>query len=128
MAKIDLTPQTLDLVLYAGDGVRFRLVITDKNEDPVDITGEVRAQVRDKRGETDLPEGEFAVDLTSAADGIAVLSLTGDQTQALFDNAVILAPKTKKFVGVWDVEWTPLDSEPRTLCQGKVECGPDVTR
>ena len=127
--KIDLTPDVLDLVLYAGDGVRFRLVITDSAEAPVNITGTVKAQVRDKRGEVDLtPEGEFAVDLTDAATGIVVLSLTGAQTQDLYDNWIALFPTAKKFIGVWDVEWTPSGAEPRTLCQGKVECGPDVTR
>jgi len=125
MPTIDLTPQILDLVLYSGDGVRFRLIITDKNEAPVNLTGEIKAQIRDKRNEVDLLEGEFTVNLDDAVDGIAVLELTGTQTLALM---VGLSTTAKKFVGVWDVEWTPLDSEPRTLCQGKVECGYDVTR
>lgn len=122
---IDLTPQILDLELYAGDGVRFRLIIADKEEAPVNLTGEMKAQIRDKRGETDTAEAEFLVDLTDAVDGIAVVSLTGDQTQELVDP---LEEKVKKFTGVWDIEWTPEDDEPRTLCQGKVDCWRDVTR
>lgn len=120
MSEIDLTPQILDLVLYSGDGSRFRLVITDVNNQPVPITGTIEAQIRTKRGLAGDPSAEFDVDMTQAADGVAILSLTGTQTQAL-------AP-TRKFVGVWDVEWTPEGSEPRTLVQGKVECDLDVSR
>lgn len=120
--QIDLSPQVLDLKLYSGDGVRFRVIVTDKNNDPVPLTGTMEAQIRDKRGETDTAEAEFSVDLTDAADGIAVFSLTGEQTRALTDQ------NEKTFKGVWDCQWTPSGSEPRTFCQGKVECDVDVTR
>jgi len=121
---IDLTPQELDLVLYAGDGVRFPLVITDKDANPVNLTGTLRAQIRAKYADT-APAASFTVDLTDPdtdlATGKAVLTLAGADTQAL----VVLG---KKFKGVWDVEWTPDGAQPRTLLQGKVECDPDATR
>lgn len=121
---IDLSPQELDLILYSGDGIRFRLVITDKDDQPVNVTGEVKAQIRARRGTpaTEDPEAEFDVDMSQADTGIITLTLTGAHTQALTPNP------GKRFVGAWDVEWTPLDSQPRTLCQGKVECYLDVTR
>lgn len=117
---IDLTPQELDLVLYAGDGVRFPLVVTDKDLNPVNLTGTLKAQIRAKYADTE-PAANFAVDLSDAVNGNAVLTLAGTDTQAL----VVLG---KKFKGVWDVEWTPAGGEPRTLLQGKVECDPDATR
>jgi hypothetical protein len=117
---IDLSPKELNLKLYSGDGASFRLIVTDKIGESVPLTGIVEAQIRAKRGTDDDPDAEFEVDLTEAADGIAILSLSGEKMQEL-------AP-VKNFVGFWDVQWTPEDSEPRTLVQGKVECGLDVTR
>lgn len=122
---INVQPQELDLKLYAGDGFTFRLICTDSAGDPVDITGSVSAQIRrDRLTPDDPPLESFAVVLTDAYIGIVVLSLTGDQTQALSDDDGV----NGKFVGVWDLEWDPATSEPRTLCQGTVECVADVTR
>lgn len=120
MTEIDLSPAVIDLVLYAGDGVSFRLVVKDGDEVPVPLTGSMIAEIRVKRPDPDPASAEFAIDLTDAADGIVRLSLTGEQTQAL-------AP-TKDFKGVWDIQWTPDGAQPRTFCQGKVECGVDVSR
>jgi hypothetical protein len=119
--QISLQPQVLDLMLYAGDGVSFRLICTDGSGDPIDITGAVKAQIRLQRLDEDPPIADFNVNLVDAYQGIIVLSLTGDQTQELVDG-------TGKFAGVWDVAWDPSTSEPRTLVQGKVECVADVTR
>jgi hypothetical protein len=121
MAKQTLTyvPQTLDLVLYAGDGTSFSLTVTNPDETPVNLTGVIIAQIRTEREADDPPSAEFDVNLDDAVLGIAVLELTGDQTHAL------ITPE--KFVGVWDVQWTPDGGEPMTLCQGKVECFPDVS-
>jgi hypothetical protein len=120
--KIDLTPQELDLVLYAGDGVRLPLVVTDNDDPPnaVPLTGTVRAQIRIKHSDT-TPAATFDVDMTDADTGNVILSLTGAHTQALVTS-------DKKFKGIWDVEWTPSGAQPRTLMQGKVECDPDATR
>lgn len=120
-----MQPQVLDLALYAGDGVEFRLICTDNQTNPVPISGDVKAQIRVDRLSPDAPVVEFEADLTDSADGIILLSLTGAQTQDLMED-----PSTTKgkFVGVWDVQWTPTGDEARTLCQGKVECVADVTR
>jgi hypothetical protein len=125
MAVINIRPQVLDLMLYAGDGIEFRLICTDSGEDPVDITGVVRAQVRLDRLNQDPPIVEFAVEMQDAYQGIIVLSLTGEQTQELVEQP---SSPAGQFTGVWDIEWEPANQEPRTLCQGKVECVADVSR
>jgi hypothetical protein len=122
MAKQTITyvPQVLDLVLYAGDGVKFRLVVTDVAGAPVNLTGAMIAQVRHAREDADPADADFSIDLTEAALGVAILGLTGEQTHALVTS-------NEKFIGVWDLEWTAAGEEPMTLCQGKVECVPDVS-
>jgi hypothetical protein len=123
--RIDLQPEVLDLVLYAGDGVSFRMICTNGAGAPIDVNGEVKAQIRLKRLTPDPPVAAFTINAVDAYQGIITLSLTGDQTTALSDDP---SSKAGTFTGVWDAEWTPADSEPRTLCQGKVECYADVTR
>lgn len=125
MASIDLKPQVLDLSLYAGDGVEFRLICTDGAGAPLNVSGDVTAQIRANRDTTSEAIAEFEANLVEADHGIVELSLTGEETQALFED-----PSTTKgkFQGVWDVQWTPSGQEPRTLVQGKVECVADVTR
>lgn len=125
MATINIRPQVLDLMLYAGDGIEFRLICTDSGDEPVDITGAVKAQVRLQRLDEDPPLAEFAVGMVDAYQGIIVLTLTGEQTQELVE---LPSSSQGQFTGVWDVQWTPEGSEPRTLCQGKVECVADVSR
>ncbi len=120
--KISYEPQTLDLTLYGGDGVSFRLIVTDILNAPMDLTGTMRAYIRLNRAEYETPEAEFDIDDADASDGIIVISLTGDQTAALIADL-----SGEKFSGVWDVEWTGTDEEPLTLLQGKLECVPDVT-
>lgn len=121
MATINIRPSVLDLMLYAGDGVEFRLICTDSGNAPVDVTGSVKAQIRLDRVNENPPIVEFTVGTVDAYQGVIVLSLTGEQTKTLVGS-------TGKFTGVWDVQWTPANSQPRTLCQGKVECVADVTR
>lgn len=121
MPTINVRPAVLDLLLYAGDGVDFRLICTDGEGAPIDITGNVIAHIRQDRVNPDAPLAEFAVGMVDAYQGIIVLTLTGDQTQTLID-------PSGKFTGVWDAQWEPSSGQPRTLCQGKVECVADVSR
>jgi hypothetical protein len=122
--QINLQPESLDLYLYAGDGVEFRVICTNGAGAPIDITGVVKAQVRLERLTPD-PIVAFSVNAVDAYQGIVILSLTGAQTAQLSQDP---SSKSGKFVGVWDMQWTPAGSQPRTLCQGKVECVVDVTR
>lgn len=121
MAKqaINFSPTVLDLSLYAGDGVSFRLVVTTPTDEIVNLTGTMLAQIRDKRDSV-TEKATFDIDLTDAADGVTILQLTGDQTQTL-------CTAGKAYSGVWDLEWTATDEEPVTIVQGKVECAPDVS-
>lgn len=123
-SKINLTPEVLDLTLYAGDGFSFSLAVTDASADPIPLTGDMLAQIRVTRLETNPPATTFLINQDQATQGIVTLSLTGIQTQALSDGT----PPTEKFVGEWDIQWTPINAQPITLCQGKVECLPDVSR
>ena len=118
--KITYEPQILDLVLYAGDGPTFKLTVTDPAGVAIPLTGTMIAQIRTAREAVDPPSAEFTIDLTNAATGIVELSLTGADTHSLItDDAT--------FIGVWDLQWTPAGDEPTTICQGKVECVPDVS-
>jgi hypothetical protein len=121
MAVINLQPQVLDLVLYAGDGVELRFICRTPAGAPIDVTGGVRAHIRLDRLNDDPPLEEFTVDLVDAYLGIILITLTGEQTQNLVE-------PSGKFSGVWDLEWDASADEPRTLVQGKVECVADVTR
>jgi hypothetical protein len=129
MASLTIQPPVLDLSFYAGDGISFKLVCTDDAEPPapVDVSGTVVAQVKLDRITEDPPIVEFSSDLTDADQGIIILSLTGEETQPLVEHASV-KPGSGKFIGVWDLEWTAASAEPRTLCQGKVECLADVSR
>ena len=129
MGSITIQPPVLDLSLYAGDGISFKLICKNNAEPPetIDLDGALEAEIRlDRTTEpTADPIVEFSFDLTNASIGEIILSLTGDQTQSLVEHVSV----TKgKFAGVWDVQWTPVGGEPRTLVQGTVECFADVTR
>jgi hypothetical protein len=121
--KISYAPQVLDLILYAGDGNGIRMTIRDPANSVVNLTGTFIAQVRLTREAADPPDALFNIDSSQAAEGIILVYLTAEQTEALVSG---LDPG-EKYLGVWDLEWTPTDAEPLTLCQGKVECYRDVS-
>lgn len=116
-ATINLLPTVLNLSLYSGDGVRLRLTVKDSAAAPLPLgPGSITSQIRQTRADA-TPVATFDVDLTDEATGIVILSLTGEQTAALAN-----------FKGVWDVQWQPAETEPRTILQGNVTCETDVTR
>ena len=123
--QIKLQPDVVDLILYAGDGVDLPLSCTDGAGAPIDLTGAVEAFIRLERLTPDPPIVAFSVNASDAYLGKVILSLTGDQTMELSTDD---SAKSGKFIGVWDVQWTPAGRQPRTLCQGRVECVADVTR
>lgn len=118
--KLSFIPQVLDLSLYAGDGAGIRFTFTDSLAAPLPITGVMKAEIRASREAADPALAEFTVDLTDAATGVVLISITGAETHSLITG-------DDKFTGVWDLEWTPVGGEPVTLVQGSVECSPDVT-
>jgi hypothetical protein len=121
MAGIDVQPPVLDLSFYAGDGFEFTLNCTDVNGDPIDIVGIFSAHIKLNRTVDEIVTS-FAINDDGASQGALILFLTGEQTQELI-------PLGKsKFSGVWDLQWMPDDSYPRTIVQGSVGCTVDVTR
>lgn len=125
MATLTIQPPVLDLSIYAGDGISFQLICKDETGAPIDLIGTIEAQIRVNRNVDSSPIVEFSAHIADSTTGIVALSLTGQQTQELVTDP---SSKDGKFIGVWDVEWTPTNLEARTLCQGKVECMADVTR
>jgi hypothetical protein len=125
--QLSIQPPVLDLALYAGDGISFKLICTDDADppEPVNISGDIQAQIRVDRSSTGSPVATFSADMAGADVGEIVLSLTGEQTADLMDGAGVVKGK---FAGQWDIQWTADGGQPRTLCQGKVECIADVTR
>ncbi|HVI77807.1 MAG TPA: hypothetical protein VM715_06520 [Candidatus Acidoferrum sp.] len=115
--KISRVPETLDLALYAGDGVAIRLSLTNSTGDPIGVTGTMRAQIRTSRSSPEVSAEFTAV----PEDNAIVISLTGEQTQALVSG-------DEPFAGVWDLQWVPEGGEPATLVRGQVTCDADVTR
>jgi len=119
-SKINRVPDTLDLALYAGDGVSIRMGVTNSTGDPVDLgPGEMKVQIRKQRGDAQ-PEAEFDTDWNTETSTIT-LTLTGEQTAALISGG-------ESFKGVWDIQWSPTEGLPVTLIQGEVTCVADVTR
>jgi hypothetical protein len=120
-SEVSNIPQRVNLLLYAGDGVALRLTaINAENGNSLDLAGELTAQIKAKRTDTE-PLIEFTINTDQAANGILDLFLTGEQTSELFTDG-------KQFKGAWDVQWLADGEEPRTLVQGTVICDLDVTR
>lgn len=121
--KISYSPQTLDLILYAGDGNGIRMTVRDSANAIVNLAGTFLAQVRATREAVDPADAVFNIDSSRVAEGIILVYLTAEQTESLMSGV----DPGEKYIGVWDLEWTPTNSEPLTLCQGKVECLRDVS-
>lgn len=116
MAAISFIPESLDLNCYAGDGAAVRIVVSSSGA-TIDVSGDHEAQIRVKKLDTD-PLDEFIIDDSDAANGVLLMSLTGEQTALLGDG----------FKGVWDMQWTATDGQPKTLVRGTITCTLDVTR
>ena len=120
MSSIARVPPTLDLELYAGDGVAIQFTLTDSNGVVFPLDGVVTSQIKAKRSDTD-PLVEWVVDEAGFASGVVTLSLSGEQTASLINGK-------PQFAGVWDMQYVPTGSEPMTFFQGKILCDADVTR
>ena len=118
MPVIDVTPTTLDLTLYAGDGFSMRINFVNKTTGlPWPLDGTWSAQVRLTAVATETL-ADFVIDTSDMINGNIVVSLTGEDTRAC-----LVAP-----VCYWDLQQTPTGGEPRTWYLGKVKVSQDVTR
>ena len=122
-SPISLLPATQDLKLYGGDGVQLQLIVSNGAGQPINLTGTLKAEIRESRVNPAI-KATFTTDITDAANGVALVSLTGAQTASLHGSPNPI----EKFSGVWDLQWTPQGSEPVTILQGAVESNLDVTR
>jgi hypothetical protein len=103
--------------VYQSRSYTLRLTIKDKaTGDPIDLTGSTFAsQLRRYRSSTDVAAA-FTFDLTNAATGVVVMSLSPAQTAAL-------APGPYR----WDVDQL-VAGVPNPLAQGELIVEGDVTR
>ena len=130
LSVLDLVPQSMDIRLYAGDGVTIKLTFLQDGQ-PLDMSnGEIKAQIRHSRLDLESPPAAFwAVEASESSGGIVILSLTGEETAALISDQVLNPHKYRYgWKGSWDVQWHPTDLEPITLFQGTCFCDADVTR
>lgn len=114
MALARLLPATLDLALYAGDGLSITVTVTDAKGSRVALAGTWRASVRPTR--TSATVVSLTVDDTDEANGVVVVTGTGAQVESFAD------------VGVWDLEYTPAAGQAVTLLTGAVTVQRDVSR
>ena len=119
--EIKRVPPTMNLELYAGDGVAVSITSKDPDGSPWPFDGAWASQVKAKRTDDEVL-ASWTIDLSQQSAGVIVLSLSGEQTAALIPSG------KSKFVGVWDLQYTANGAEPQTLLQGKVTCDADVTR
>jgi hypothetical protein len=120
MASIERVPPVCDMDLYAGDGISISFTVVNSDQTPYPLDGVVTAWIKKKRTDGDPPLAEWSVDASQQDQGIVLLSLTGEQTEALVNGSTT-------FTGVWDMQFVKSGGQPMTLLQGKVTCNADVT-
>ena len=118
MPTVSFLPTELDLAIYAGDDFRIRVDVKQPNNNPVDLTGDLVAQIR---VDVDSPTvvTEFHLDDSLAAQGILFVSLDQDQTRALDDVGSLF---------VYDIEFTDEFANTQTLFAGNIIMTKDVSR
>lgn len=110
---VSALPATVDLCIYAPDGFQALFQFRDELDNPIDMTGDWLAEVRDRDGTLVTT---FTVDDTGEAVGNVVLSLTALQA------ATVLGA-----LRYYDLHWTPLTGEPRTWIRGAISATPGVS-
>jgi hypothetical protein len=118
---IDMTPDSLDLLLYAGDGGDFQVCFVDTQNVPIDVFGWLfSAQIRKSR--TSPEHRTLTINMGDASNGIITIMIPKEVTRDLANDQ-------------WNTEWvwdlqtiTPDRSDPTTLLQGDVVCTQDVTK
>jgi hypothetical protein len=118
---IDMTPDSLDLLLYAGDGGDFQVYFVDVSNVPINVFGwSFSAQIRKSR--TSPEHRTLTVDLGDAHNGVITILIPKEVTRDLANDE-------------WNTEWvwdlqsiTPGRKDPTTILQGSVVCSQDVTK
>jgi hypothetical protein len=125
MSTIDTRPQSVNLKIYGGDDLTFRVNVTGADYSAATWTGQVRLD------HDSSADANFTIDpdLTGAD-----VLLDGVSTAALLDLGVTETPEfgapksslVRKYFGVWDIQVD--DGGVKTLVQGLIEVYADVTR
>src|SRR3954467_14790097 len=106
--KISRVPETLDLALYAGDGVAIRLSLTNSTGDPIGVTGTMRAQIRTSRSSPEVSAEFTAV----PEDNAIVISLLENKHKRLFQ-------VTNHLQGCGIFNGSPKEENPQRLYEGR---------
>ena len=118
--KVDLTPDIVDLVFYAGDVGDFQVIFTNSSDEPIDLSYLTwAAQIRKTRTSVDYTV--LVIDTTDASIGVLIVKIPGDITRLLADD---LWNKTSQ----WDLQATSGGIDSATILQGSIYSGLDVTR
>ena len=118
--KMDLTPDTLDLVLYAGDRGDFQLEFIDDNSQKIDVSTWVwTAQIRGSRDSESFID--LTIDMTDALTGLITVRIPSTVTRSLVSSG-------DNSISYWDVQCIRGGGDPITVLQGTINCSQDVTR
>ena len=118
--KVDLTPDSLDLVYYAGDSGDFQMEFVDDAGTKLDVsTWAWEAQIRKSR--TADIFASLNIDTSQAVHGLLTIHIPGTVTRLLAQRAWDKVPQ-------WDIQGTLGGADPLTVLQGTILCNMDVTR
>jgi hypothetical protein len=127
MPTVGLSPEVLNLLLYAGDQFVYTLEFADpETHAALDVSGYTfAAQIRTAQTAA-TSTATFSIDTTDADIGVIVVSLTPAQTAALCTPGGGAATKAY----TWDLQRTAVDDadDVRTLFAGTVTVTLDRTR
>lgn len=117
--QVDLTPDTLDLVLYAGDMGDFQLDFIGDDGLAMDMTPwTFKAQIRKFRGSSQVVD--LSIDMSKANFGMIIVNIPAGITRNLGQD---LWNRNSQ----WDLQCQSSISDPITILQGNVYCSKDVT-
>ena len=117
MALLDCRPPPLSLTLYAGDDTTITLTVLDQQHQPVDLTGELVAQVRKKPADETVV-CEPAVANPDGPSGVIWITFTLADTNALLADGGYHH---------WDIQHDGPDGT-ETIATGIVRTEHDITR
>lgn len=118
--KMDLTPDSLDLVFYAGDIGDFQISFVDAINAPIDISSYTWvSQIRTSRTSNDPIV--LTIDTSLANVGLITVNVPATTTR-------ILASDPMNTIRQWDIRCSLSGGSQITILQGTVTCSQDVTR
>ena len=118
--KVDLTPDSLDLVLYAGDGADFQINFEDDTGNPIDVSSYTwTSQIRKSRNSSE--HIDLSIDASLSSTGVITVLIPPAVTRSLGES-------NWNNERQWDIQCVVGAGDPHTVLQGTVYCSQDVTR